>query len=154
MSTRKFRILIILEIQIFNADAIYISKSKQFKVKFQMTNITLLASFQHSNIDQFNFVDHFFFYDHIKMLLNKNFDDDDCDWFRISCCWTFFSEKIFFQFLDDRLNDFEITILNFLKRRKMSFEFELILFDWTWRCIRYRFSLKNKNNVWIIESMI
>ena len=48
------------------------------------------------------------------MLLNKNFDDDDCDWFWISCCRTFFSDITFFQSLDDCLNGLEIAVWNFL----------------------------------------
>ena len=59
-----------------------------------------------------------------KTLLNKNFKNDDCDWFRISCCRTSFFDIIYFQSVNDYLHDFELTTLFFLKKKCfLNFDF-------------------------------
>ena len=58
------------------------------------------------------------YFNHDKTLLNKNFESDDCDWFRVSCCRTFLFDIIYFQSVNDYLHDLELAILFFLKKKK------------------------------------
>ena len=67
-----------------------------------------------------------FLCDYIRTLLNKNYNDDDYDWFWIPCCRTFFFDITFFQSLNDCLNDLEITIWNFLKQEETFLWFSFI----------------------------
>ena len=59
-----------------------------------------------------------------KTLLNKNFENDDCNWFRISYCRTSFFDIIYFQSINDYLHDFELAALFFLKRKKCFLNFD------------------------------
>ena len=76
-------------------------------------------------------------------MLNKNLNDDDCDWFWISCCRTFFSDITSFQSLNDCLNDLEITTWNFLKEREASLWFSFI---WIIELRNTFFALKWRRN--------
>ena len=72
-------------------------------------------------------------FNHDKILLNKNFENDDYDWFQISCCRTFFFNIIYFQSINDYLHDLELTILFFLEKKKCflnsDFFYSLIFFN-------------------------